>query len=441
MDHGTWTLVVVFAVGACGPARPQPDGGAGGGDAGLDAGGCPPGPVQFLPVPRGGGDGATTADEAIVGLPYRTWAHPRFPACADASQLHVDVSSVPGEPTVGAGTPLNDGVVDVTMVPSVPGTHEVDVRFQPGLARGLHRVQVAANRLDAGVLVEQLPWELSACIGLPRRAVSGLVLCEQAGQVLLWKAGQDAGAFPGSALAVVGDVVWSNAPDSAVERRRASDGGLVLEGRITVPGLQAGHHYSDEDVSLRLGAELNEVRWLDGGLETRARTDGGTTALADGGLVLEGDEVWLLRQSERCRVSPPGPCEATGAVLGFSGGAPLTGELGAPPAFGFSDVTVRRLGDDAGLLLSYGWVALPSQGPVEAEALPFLWRQSEAFASHLIYATIVERQGAGLRAYAYPERIGGYASNPATPPRPVRVNRDWILVGGPAPTEAHWLRR
>lgn len=438
----TWMMVgVLVALGACGPASAPVDGGV---DAGQDAGLCAPGTVQFLPIPQGGGDGATTADEAIVGLPYRTWAHPRIPACADTSQERVEVSVAPAEPTLDAGAPLTTGAAEVTMVPSVPGTHDVDVRFEPALARGLHRVQVAANRLDAGALVEQLPWELSTCAGLPRRTVSGLVLCERAGEILLWEAGQDAGAFPGSALAVVGDVVWSNAPDSAVERRRVSDGGLLLEGRVVVPGLRIGEHYSDEDVSLRVGVEVQEVRWVDGGLEATPRTDGGTTLFPDAGvasLVLQNGEVWLLRQVDRCRVSPPGPCTLTGLLLGFADGAPLASDVGPLPQYGFPEVAVRWLDHDAGLPLSYGWVAVRSEGPVEGEALPYLWRQSEGFASHLIHTTAVEREGDGLQAFAYPELIGGYPSNPATPPRPVRINRDWILVAGPGPSEAHWLRR
>lgn len=438
----TWMMVgVVVVLGACGPANPPSDGGV---DAGQDAGACAPGTVQFLPIPQGGGDGATTAEEAIVGLPYRTWAHPHIPACADTSQEQVEVSVAPAEPTLDAGTPLTTGAAEVTMVPSVPGMHDVDVRFEPGLARGLHRVQVAANRLDAGVIVEILPWDLSTCAGLPRRTRSGLVLCEQAGNILLWESGRDAGAFPGTALAVVGDVVWSNAPDSAVERRRVLDGGLVLEGRVVVHGLSIGDHYSDEDVSLRLGAEVHELRWIDGGLEDVARTDGGITLLPDAGLaslVLADGDVWLLRQVDRCRVSPPGPCTLTGQVLGFVNGAPLAADVGPLPAYGFPDVTVRSLDRDAGLPLSYGWTAVASEGPVEGEALPYLWRQSEAYAAHFIYVTPVEREGAGLQASAYPERIGGYPYNPATPPRAVRINRDWILVGGPGPSEAHWLRR
>ena len=154
--------------------------------------------------------------------------------------------------------------VRVVFTPSVPGPGELKLFVDPQLGIAIVPVNVARDGTKLSVVDERSP-----CLE-PQRTRTGLLVCQDAGVVVL-RGGLIVASFPkASAAQVVGDVLWLQEKNDAgvsFERYLAgADGGLERSHQGSVGGVRATSlGFADEERTSTLGTTA--IVQPDGGLE------------------------------------------------------------------------------------------------------------------------------------------------------------------------------
>lgn len=220
----------------------------------------------------------------------------------------------------------------------------VRATFEPSLGVVSTTVHAAADLTAATPIEETFAQSLADCSPL-LRTTSGAVLCQRGGVVSVFRGGAPAGTFPGSGLAVVGDVVWSTTP-SALERREdlGPDAGVVLSPGGLAPcaplASPVGVHTETRAVRATQGSftfAALDATWDGGAMTTRSFNPTEPVPGASQ-FAVESDKLWVLtpgdgmgREAELCSYADEREC--IGLFSNATAGPPRTLGLGASGAW------------------------------------------------------------------------------------------------------------
>lgn len=317
--------------------------------------------------------------------------------------------------------------------------------FEPSLGVVQTELLVAEDKTNAVPIEETFTENLADCRLL--RTLKGAVLCSRRDTVDVFRNGARESSFPGTELAVVGDIAWS-LNQSTLERRVDTGQALTLEGTFMADFAQGvvGTHTETRAVRATRGSTtLSAVELTWNGASLSARSWQPAEAVPLGSVItVDGDALWQItpgnpgRETELCTFGTSRECVSLFSKLA---------NVGLPEPLGFSE--------------RGAWWVNPTFGNPAAFVLNVVERPFSATAPRIHTVNVRSQRFVGdfshqisgesemrffvstdEKDFVIPSLAGGAITFTWWPRGTVRsVSADWLVLDGPNGSTFRFYRR